>query len=42
MRRQQLLFDAADRQDLAAQGNFAGHRHVAADGDSGQDGNQRR
>ena len=49
VRGEQLLLDSADRQDPAAQSDFAGHRHIAADrnfreraGNRSGDGNSRR
>src|SRR6185369_11838095 len=41
-RSQQLFFQAADRQDFTAQGDFAGHAHFATDRDAGVGGDQRR
>ena len=37
-----LLLESAYRQDSAAQGDFAGHRHISSDGGTGQRGDERR
>src|SRR5215831_6453819 len=39
--RQNLLLEAADRQDATAQSNFSGHGSVVTDRDLGQGRNQR-
>ena len=39
---QELFLQTTDRQNFAAQRDFTGHCHIAAHGDTGQNGDERR